>query len=353
MNKQKIAAASAAMILLSGCSAVNSSSSETNVPEIPTWASAEYSSDSFTDYDLKNFSFTINDDFIPDTITEDNPNKIYFKSDLIPYMDISGYTTLYCDVSYYGEKLYEDTLKREGNSDVSYELIDLDGFQAAAVNYIDENEEKGPTGYSNYTAVCEGAEFEIFAYYPAENAEKAVPMINDIIRSAVYTSDYKLPTEEQHFENDIYSLDFGPEWFLNVGYKSESKLEDDGLEFSHMFNFAKAANDAEASCLLVVEVGSAAGSSAAQKADSAYEILSSKETSMFSDFERSQSEMLGQNAETVSYKMKSGDDQLIIKDCYIEYNGNVLRFKIHCLDDGSYDDFNGKVNDLIESIELK
>ena len=102
-----------------------------------------------------------------------------------------------------------------------------------------------------------------------------------------------------------------------------------------------------------MEGGSAADSSAAHKADSAYEILSSKESSMFSDFERSQSEMLGQTAETVSYKMKSGDDQIIIKDCYIEYNGNVLRFYIGCLDDESYDEMNGKVNDLIEAIELK
>lgn len=100
-----------------------------------------------------------------------------------------------------------------------------------------------------------------------------------------------------------------------------------------------------------MEGGSAAGSSAAQKADSFYE--ERKKSSIISDLERSQSEIMGQTAEVVSYKMKSGDDQIIIKDCYIEYNGNVLRFYIGCLDDESYDEMNGKVNDLIEAIELK
>jgi len=350
MNRQKIAAAAAAMILLSGCSAVDSSSSETSVPEIPTWASAEYSSDSFTDYDLKNFSFTINDEFKPDKYFTDIPYIIFFESDLITRMSISGGAYLNYDISYYGEKLYEDALKNEGTSDVSYELIDLDGFQAAAVNYIDENYFLGPRGFSKYTAVCEGAKFEISAEYPPENAEKVVPMMNDIIRSVVYTSDYKLPTEEQHFENDVYSLDFGPEWGLDAENRPESVLEEEGLEFSNEFYFAKAANAAEASCLLVVEGGSAAGSSAAQKADSFYE--ERKKSSLNSDLERSQSEILGQTAEMVSLKAEF-DAFYIIKDCYIEYNGNVLRFYICCLDDESYDEMNGKVNDLIEAIELK
>jgi len=325
-------------------------SAETETAQPASYPAAAPAPEGSTSYDLSNFSFTASNDLVPDSPTDGKPLKISFQSSIITNMSVEGYASRYEDISYCGESLYQDILDWEGTSDVTYELVDVNGFNAAEINYKRDPGD-GLTGYSDYIAVCEGMEFRIFAFYPAENAGQAIPVIKSIMESAVYTSDYRLPTGQQHVENDVYSLDFGPEWVMRAESKSEKKLKDDGLEFSHMFTPAKAANAAESACLLTIEGGPMKGASAAEKANSAYQVLS--ENDRIYELERSSSELLDTAAEEVSYRLGSGSTAVNVTDRYIDLDGRLL--KIHTFSSAyeNNDEIIRRLNELIGAIELK
>ena len=330
--------------------AITGTAAETETAQPASYPAAAPAPEGSTSYDLSNFSFTASNDLVPDSPTDGKPLKISFQSSSITNMSVEGYASRYEDISYCGESLYQDILDWEGTSDVTYELVDVNGFKAAEINYKRDPGD-GLTGYSDYIAVCEGMEFRIFAFYPAENAGQAIPVIKSIMESAVYTSDYRLPTGQQHVENDVYSLDFGPEWVMRAESKSEKKLKDDGLEFSHMFTPAKASNAAESACLLTIEGGPMKGVSAAEKANSTYQVLS--ENDRIYELERSSSELLDNTAEEVSYRLGSGSTAVNVTDRYIDLDGRLL--KIHTFSSAyeNNDDIIRRLNELIGAIELK
>lgn len=341
----------AGLILLSGCSAKDSSSSDT-AQETPISSSAEYKTGTFTTYQLTNFSFTISDDFADkhDTDSRDKvPGAMTFDNELFDHITIDGYESLYEDTACYGE-LQSAHLESLGFTDVSYELIDLDGFQASVIDHIDKwnGEDKI---WSTYTAICEGRKFSVFAIYSIENKDKAAPMLNDIIHSAVYTSDYRLPTEQQEYETEAYSISFGPEWVRN-SYKSESAMKDDGLVCSDQFQFARSTNNSENWCSVVIEAGEdPEGMSAAQKADQREN--NSIGSSFTYSIDRSQTEMFGKNTETVCCKMDSGQDTAISEYRFFEHDGNLFQIKLMYLDDDRQEEILQRVNDLLSNITLK
>ena len=357
MKIKTTAAVIAAGLILTGCSAKSDSSSDSFIPVLPTWGTADYQTDAFTTYDICNFSVRISNDFYDAEKSRHTSSgetaAMTFKSDLVDYISIKGYTFTNEAVSYKGETDYEDKMREEGVSELTYDLMDLDGFQGYAINYIKEKED-GLKGYSEYTAVCEGQELEIFAYYPAENAGKVVPMINDIMHSAVYISDYKLPSDTQQHENAVYSLSFGPEWVLNEKYKGESMLEKNDLEFSDLYLIANASDNAEASFMLLLEGNSSPEKNAAQHADEAFDGVSASGTDRISDVSRSQTQLLGQTGEEVSYRMTMSEtSSYSIKRIYLDHNGKLLHIELYSLENDQEDEMLDRAYELINNIELK
>lgn len=325
-----------------------------------------YESSEKIKYNLANYSVELSDDFLlesPDNFSENDKESLrtefVFSSDIISMLEIKAHNTCYTEGGYLAEASYNDICDdTEAYSDVTYEIIPTDDFRIGAVHYKNLSEDrKGYECGSEYIITSQTNQFYLTANYSQENKDKALPILEDIAMSAVYTSDYRLPTTPQSAESDYFTVtDYDPMW--NMGENTKASLDEDGCGRLYRATWCIA----EADCLAeeYIQVTFKAeipknDRSPRVVADLTLNNIESKDNDkiVFDDVERSQEEILGFSAETLSFTSTFPGSGVAFgqKTYWFEKNGVVYSVEIRKnKGDDSMDD---AVNELISRIKIK
>ena len=326
-----------------------------------------YESSDKTTYNLLNYSVEVSGDFLlesPDNFDENDKDSLktefVFSSDIISMLEIKAHNTSYTEGGYLAEASYKDICDNtEAYSDVTYEIIPTDDFRIGAVHYRRLSEDrKGYECTSEYVITSQTNQFYLTAYYGSEHKNEALPILEDIARSAVYTSDYSLPTTPQSAESDYFTVtDYAPMWLM--GENTKTFLDEDGC--GRLYRATWSISEADCIDEEYIQVTFEAeipknNRSPRIVADLAMNNIESKDLSsiVFDDIERGQEEIFGFTAETLSFSStfsKLKDSDITQKTYWFERNGVVCSFEVRRhKDDSSMDE---AVDELISRIKIK
>lgn len=325
-----------------------------------------YESSEKIKYNLANYSVEISDDFLlesPDNFSESDKESLQtefvFSSDIISMLEIKAHNTSYTEGGYLAEASYKDICDdTEAYSDVTYEIIPTDAFRIGGVHYRRLSEDrKGYECASEYVITSQTNNFHLTAYYSSENKDKALPILEEIARSAVYTSDYRLPTTPQSAESDYFTVtDYDPMW--QMGENTKPSLDEDGCGRLYRATWCIAEVDCLAEEYIQVTFKAEIPKNDRSPrviADLTLNNIESKDNDIivFEDIERSQEEILGFTAETLSFSSTFPDSGIAFgqKTYWFEKNGVIYSLEIRKnKGDDSMDD---AVNELISRIKIK
>lgn len=325
-----------------------------------------YESSEKIKYNLANYSVEISDDFLlesPDNFSESDKESLQtefvFSSDIISMLEIKAHNTSYTEGGYLAEASYKDICDdTEAYSDVTYEIIPTDAFRIGGVHYRRLSEDrKGYECASEYVITSQTNNFHLTAYYSSENKDKALPILEEIARSAVYTSDYRLPTTPQSAESDYFTVtDYDPMW--QMGENTKPSLDEDGCGRLYRATWCIAEVDCLAEEYIQVTFEAEIPKNDRSPrviADLTLNNIESKDNDIivFEDIERSQEEILGFTAETLSFSSTFPDSGIAFgqKTYWFEKNGVIYSLEIRKnKGDDSMDD---AVNELISRIKIK
>lgn len=320
-----------------------------------------YETDSKTKYKLLNYSFEISDDFIlesPDNIDDDYEGKLTFSGEKISMIEIKGSGNSYGTAEFDVRGTYRTMLDDKSYADIAYEIIPSENFNICAYHY--RNVDSTKIGYecvSHYEIVYQTKKFDLSAVYSPENKDYALSVLEDIAKSAGYTSDYTLPTESYTFDSKYFSADCKPEWIINEN--SKERLDDDGCGeyYNAKICYAKAESDAEYAISVKLKVEKPKNDrTPLMCADIAYKNMHEKgsESIKYDELERGQEEIFGYNAETFSFKV-TADGRLGInwaqKTYWFKKDGYV--YSVSVRKDASDKSADKVIDEMIKSIKIK
>ncbi len=288
-----------AMLTSTGCSLGKKNSSSSGIADF------SYTSDSCEKYDLDNFSFELNKDFsVIDTSKNADGNdikKYTFSGDGIEKLSISDYTLYPCaaDVSVQSLRESIDSNENDDSKDVETETLDIPGFDAAEIHLTHCNDGL-EVGESNLYLSIDGFNLTItaFKYDPGDRA-KIKSLLRDIAATVKYTGNEQRPTEQQTYDSEFFSLNCGPEWYIKD--MRRDKNDNEYAEIKLSYYFSKDMEHYMSPTLWIsVEPDYAYDYGDPKKlADDWY--TSQLKSKLSSEVERGTEEILGYNAETVSY----------------------------------------------------
>ncbi|MBQ3885840.1 MAG: hypothetical protein II729_06970 [Ruminococcus sp.] len=223
-----ITIAAVAALLLTGCSAKNSSSeccsdssqtdtaastqeaettaSENNelTPQTLSYGEAEYTSADFSDYSTQDFSFSINNDFkLNDSGAEQSESSKSYTFDNPKAQLVIHSFDAYAEPKTLEDVFYSISSSSPDVTNIYTEHDESDGIYSFLITSV--------TDYDAATvavAIKNGYAFEVEApSYPVDNIQTVVPMIKDIIESAELISDKEPPSGIGNIDNDIMTLE--------------------------------------------------------------------------------------------------------------------------------------------------
>lgn len=175
------------------------------------------------EYNTNSFKFSLNDSFKQDmdSVKKEGDICLKYKNEfnvIYAYeypMNISlkGYTEGFAD-TFRSNPLYSNvTCEEYKNANLSTYVI---GFT--------QEDEDGIHNSEYYILNSQNMNISILVTFQDEYREKLMPMVEDMIKSVEYTSDYYLPTTPQDFENEYCKISFDPKWVLSTSGKNEEKI---------------------------------------------------------------------------------------------------------------------------------
>lgn len=314
-----------------------------------------------TKYELLNYSFEISDDFIleyPDNIEEDYQGRLTFSGDNISKIEIKGSSTSYGTAEFNVRETYRTMLDNERCADTAYEIIPSDGFNVCAYHY--RNTDSPKIGYecvSNYEITYQTNKFEMAAFYSPENKDYALSVLEDIALSAVYTSDFRLPTEPYTFDSKYISVSCKPEWTISENTKEQLDEDGCGQIYSASIGIAEAESDAEYAVKVKLSVDKPKNDRTPSiLADMTFTKLYERESKniKFDELERGQEEIFRYKAETCSYKITTDSTPNICwfqKTYWFKKDGYVYSVSIR--NDASDKSTADIADEIIKNIKIK
>jgi hypothetical protein len=327
MKYRKIIAAALclAMVCSAGCSLRSKKGSESGTK-------ISYSSTT-KKYDLSAFSFELSDDFsVKDTrelSTDGSICRYEFSADGFTTFEVSCDTSTVCNCTAevsaqdFYEYLMEKNGEKEKHSDIEKETIDVPGMDAAWVHTVSEYPDDGiKQGESELYITTEAHGFEILATYDDPGRRESVKaLLKEIAASVKYTSNDRLPTEEQSYENDYFSFTCGPEWYIRDMNAKSKSTEKDNIDIQLTYYYAK---DMEHYYYPRFSIGVTPEDDEYNvqiAAERSYE--SKKKSKLSSEVKRGTEEISGYTAETVSYVLDLSGNKGRYKSYFFSENGCV------------------------------
>ncbi len=319
-NKIIAAALCLSMAFNGGCSAKSEKGSES--------ATVTSNSDGIKRYELTSFSFELGDDFtVKDT--RDDSDGIYryeFEADGFTTFEVCSDAVCVsnCTAQVAAQSFYEDLMdsnsETEKHSDVEKETIDVPGMDAAWVHMNSEYPDMGvKQGESDLYITTEAHGFWVLATYDDQSKRDDVKaLLRDIAATVKYTSDDRLPTEQQSYENDFFSLAFGPEWKMKDISSKNGENIIIKLSYYYSQDMEHYVNPSLDIGVILEDKGSAE-----EAADHLYDLRTERESKLYSEVERGKDEILGYPAETVSYVLDLSTGKSRNKKYYFTENGHV------------------------------
>ena len=282
-------------------------------------------------YDLTSFSFELSDDFsVKDTkelSTDGSICRYEFSAEGFTTFEVSCDTSTICNCTAevcaqdFYEYLIEKNSEKEKHSDIEKETIDVPGMDAAWVHTVSEYPDDDlKQGESQLFITTEAHGFEILATYADPGMRESVKeLLKDIAATVKYTSGDRLPTEEQSYENDYFSLTCGPEWYIRDRNANKPEVENISIVLAYYY-----AKDMEHYGDPSISIGVNAEDdeyNAQIAAERSYE--TKKKSKLSSEVKRGTEEILGYTAETVSYVLDLGSRKSRYKTYFFSENGCV------------------------------
>lgn len=319
-----------------------------------------YETDSKTKYKLLNYSFEISDDFIlesPDNIDDDYEGKLTFSGEKISMIEIKGSGNSYGTAEFDVRGTYRTMLDDKSYADIAYEIIPSENFNICAYHY--RNVDSTKIGYecvSHYEIVYQTKKFDLSAVYSPENKDYALSVLEDIAKSAVYTSDFMLPTEPYTFDSKYISVNCKPEWMVNSNDKESLDEDGCGRYYSASLFLAEAGSDEEYAVTIKLKVEKPKNDRTPSiLADIAFTNANEKElkNTEFDDLERGQEEIFGYKAETCSFKITVKDSGTcwFQKTYWFKKDGYV--YSVSVRKDASDKSADKVIDEMIKSIKIK
>ena len=358
-----ITIAAVAALLLTGCSAKNSSSeccsdpsqntsadsAENNSPEVKTldYDKAEYSSDKFESYSTPAFSFDINSDF---TLKEKNetvydlPSSSYkFDHKLAEKFDINS-ISCYMESTKYEEEACRK-ITESGNADNIY----LEHYEHGDIYLYILSYSNGDTAKTEGCALKNGQILTVNAEYKTQDMTKIVPMIKDILDSAEYISDEELPSEVSTIENEFFKLSVEPKYICDNIPATDTNYNIPQEASAGCFIFyASAENSDQTGSMLFIDVLDTDNTDTpASIADELKKQFA--ENKDITDIERSQSEFKGISTEEITFKNIDFDQTA--KYILFAYKDKIIN--IHMFIKRNSNEVENDFNELLDKIELK
>lgn len=384
MKIKKIIAAVSAVVLASsfaGCekksdsssSAGTSSSTGTSSDKASAdkYSSPEYDTESKTKYSLLNFDFEISDDFILESPNEpeDKYDYIYkFSSEYIDTLKIKGASSVSIDLEYNAKKTYDSMLESEDVSDPEWDVVE-DGdrkYCFYAYTMPDPSDETTSVRVVSLSTHCEGKQFDIDAWFPPSQTERAMSVIMDIAKSSVYTSDFKLPENDYKYSDKYLEINLSPDLDAFFSEPKKSEKDDESSESSNTETGKKIErvrvgyiipqNDNEyfTNCIIdIIEPNE--NTSPFNSANKKYDSIGSANSSVvtYSNLQQGKGKIFGIESEMLTFdiSMDSIGVDLCEEDHFFEHNGKEYEIRIRRpIDDKNIEE---KVNELIKNIKLK
>ena len=186
---------------------------------LPLWSCGEKYDGNRVNYDSTNYSFTIDDglelDYEPYEDENGNVNSYEFKGKLFEELTVQG-GYIHQLTAIATEKDNAESLKKDDDvQDVSWEEIKDASYPCAALHYKDPSyDEDEGQWVSEYLMTYQSRSFTVSARYKDKNKKAARAEMERIVKSASYTSDFMLPTNEQDYTCQLFNFHYGPQWMI-------------------------------------------------------------------------------------------------------------------------------------------
>ncbi|MBQ8960320.1 MAG: hypothetical protein IJ071_03770 [Ruminococcus sp.] len=276
-------------------------------------------------YDSTNYSFTVDDGI---------------KVDGEPYKDENGAVgtynfdgKLFAELSVQGEYIHQLTAiateKDNASSfkddekvrDVSWEEIKGAPYECAALHYKNTgyDEDEGQW-VSEYLMTYQSRAFTVSARYKDKNKKAARAELERIVKSAKYTSDFRLPTTEQDYTCQLFNFHYGPQWMIERD-REEDLANDSMVDIK----FCYAQTDDPDQYLFpsagIRIINNGGTENAFDLAGKQYD--KNSQSSVLTDVTLTNEEFFGLDAEIVTYTLGTSDPPLIGKAYYMDLNEMV------------------------------
>lgn len=279
-------------------------------------------SSSAKSYDVNGFTFEASEDLkTEDTKEIDGKiNEYMFSGNGIKKLEVTNYDVNYCTAEVSIQSIENDIKRRRNDPVKEYETekLDVPGFNAAAIHIVNDGNDDY-CGESELYITIEGRSLVITAIYDLDDKDDVKALMLDIAKSAKYTDDFRLPTEPQTYDCDLFSLTCGPEWELKDRNKNNEQSEE--REISLRYIYAQDLEHYYYPQLTVTAVPKDEKNNIERFIEKS--IKSAGESKFKSEPQRDKEEILGYTADTLTYDVDISSLSLRIKNFYFSANGYV------------------------------
>ena len=282
-------------------------------------------SSSVKKYDVNNFTFEVSEDLdVKDTKELDGKiNKYEFSGDGFRTLEIANYGCDFCTAEIYIKSLersitYNNETKGK-NDEFESSKLEVPDLNAAEILIVNKDEE-GDYGEGHISLTAEGYRLSISATYDLDDKDSVKQLMEEIAKTVKYTGDFRLPTEPQAYDCDLFSITAGPEWYIKdsaVGNEKERGIEEIKLRYYY-------AQDLDhymyptLTIRIVPEDKSTTVDTLIEKQDK-----SADESKYKKNVERGKDEILGYQADTFSFDLSLGGIDMRSKSYYFSANGFI------------------------------
>lgn len=279
-------------------------------------------SSSAKSYDVNGFTFEASEDLKTEDTNEIDGkiNEYMFSGDGIKTLEVTNYGINYCTAEVSIQSL-ENTIKTRKNDpakEYETEKLDIPGFNAAAIHIVNDGDDDY-CGESYIYVSTEGQSLCISAFYDLDDKDDVKELMRDIAKSAKYTGDFRLPTEQQSYDCDLFSLSCGPEWEIKDTNKNEALSEETDISVRYIY-----AQDSEHYMypkLTVRIVPEDEKNNIERFIEKS--VKSAGESKFKSEPQRDKEEIFGYTADTLTFDVDTSGLSLRIKNFYFNANGYV------------------------------
>jgi hypothetical protein len=282
-------------------------------------------SSSLKKYDLDDFTFEVSEDLdVKDTKELDG--KIYdyiFKGDGFSELEVMNSGNSLCTAETYIKLLERSTTrsneKNGKNDEFESAKLDISGFNAAEIFIVNKDSEYDQ-GEAYVSLTTEGYHLLISAKYDLDNKDRVKQLMEEIAKTVKYTGDFRLPTEPQTYDCDLFSITAGPEWKLWDGTADKDKER--GIKNIKMrYYYAQDLDHYYYPMLTIYVVPEDETTTIDTLIENQCERYD--ESKYQNNAERGKDEILGYQAETFSYDVSVGDIDMRSKIYYFCANGFI------------------------------